>query len=529
MNCSELFNKGASAAWSRKAAELAPFVNNSERSALGNRPFWSHPRGADTTRPATTIKPRTLDVLVENFGRDESAAQLNEFSDASKLNGSYKPFAAEPSVVPAPPMTTNHDYAAYVGLDWADRHHQICLRAAGSNRDEQSEIKNTPEALHAWARAVRARFPDGQIAVALEQSRGPVIYALSMYAHLELFPLNPAIAAKYREAAKAASGTKNDPLDASLQCELVRVHRDWLRPLAPLTAETRELQLLVEARRMLVEQRTALCNRLKATLKSYYPQALELVGGDVGTPLAWAWLRHWPTLALAQRARPQTLRAFYQAHQVRSPELIEQRVAVVCNATALTNDVAVLATSPVLVTALIGQLETLHPTIADYDERIAECFARQAEASLFASLPGAGAQLAPRLLAAFGSDRNRYESAQQLQQYSGIAPVKKKSGATCTTHWRWHCPKFLRQTFHEYARCSIGQSAWALAYYKLQLAHGKTEHKAFRALAYKWQRVIFRCWKDRKPYDEALYLAALRQRGSSLVPYIDALENKVTA
>src|SRR6185503_513397 len=185
----------------------------------------------------------------------------------------------------------------------------------------------------------------------------------------------------------------------------------------------------------------------------------------------------WPTLAAVQHARPQTLRDFYHTHHVRSAERIEQRVAAVRHATALTNDTAVLATQPVLVAVLVGQLAALFPAIEDYDERIAECFARQTDAPLFASFPGAGPQLAPRLLVAFGPDRGRYESAQQIQQYSGVAPVTEASGQTSLTHWRWHCPKFLRQSFHEFARCSIGQSAWARAYYKLQLLRGKTEQQ----------------------------------------------------
>ena len=349
-----------------------------------------------------------------------------------------------------------------------------------------------------------------------------------------MFPLNPAIAAKYREAAKAASGTKNDPLDASLQCELVRVHRDWLRPLARLSAATRELLLLVEARRTFVEQRTALCHQLKATLKGYYPQALALVGDDVGTTLAWAWLRRWPTLAAVQRARPQSLREFYHAHHVRSAALIAQRVQLARSATALTDDAAVLATQPMRVAALIAQLQALQPAIDRYDARIAACFAQHPDAALFASFPGAGAHLAPRLAAAFGSDRSRYNSAQQLQQYSGIAPVQESSGQKSVTHWRWHWPKtgcagpvrlkVLRQTFHEVARCSIRRSSWARVYYQLQLDRGKQPHQAFRALAFKWQRVMFRCWQDGNPYDEALYLASLRKRGSPLMPYTDALE-----
>jgi transposase len=420
-------------------------------------------------------------------------------------------------------MKTNPDYAACVGFDWADRTHQICLRAAGSATDEQREIENTPEALHGWANELQARFPGGKIAVAVDQARGAVIYALSMHAHLELFPINPAIAAKYREAATAASGSKNDPLDASLQCEVLRLHRHWLRPLRPLPVETRELLLLVEARRSLVEQRSALCHQLKAALKSYYPQALTLVGNDVSTALAWALLHRWPTLSAVQRARPATLRTFYHAHQVRSAELIEQRINVVRHAVALTGDAAVLTAQPLRVRAVLAQLEALQPVIDEYDQRIGTCFKRHSDAELFASFPGAGAQLAPRLLVAFGPDRDRFASAQKIQQYSGIAPVKVKSGNMSLTHWRWHCPMFLRQSFHEFARCSIRKSLWARAYFERQLKRGKGKHQALRALAYKWQRVMFRCWQDRKPYDESLYLAALRRRGSSLTPDIDAL------
>ena len=417
------------------------------------------------------------------------------------------------------PTTT---YAAFVGLDWADRSHQICLRAAESPRDEQSKLAHNPLALHTWAHELRARFPEGKIAVALEQTKGPLVYALSMHAHLELFPINPAMLAKYREAAKAASGTKNDPLDAALLCELMRVHRDWLRPLPAVPAAVRGLPRLLEARRGLVDQRTGLCNQLTAALKGHYPQALVLVGHDVGAPLPCAFLRRWPTLSAVQRARPETLRRFYHAHQVRSEERIAERLALVRAAVALTDDAAVLATLPVQVAVLVAQLEVLAPAIADYDRRIADAFAMQADAALFESLPGAGEQLAPRLLVAFGPDRTRYPRALQLQQYSGIAPVQQQSGNTKITHWRWHCPKFLRQSFHEFAGCSVPQSRWAKAYYDEQIERGKPRHGVLRALAFKWQRILFRCWQNHEPYDEERYLAALRRHHSPLIARIDS-------
>jgi transposase len=415
---------------------------------------------------------------------------------------------------------TASDYAAYVGLDWADRSHQICCRVEGAAGEEQSNLPHEPNELHAWADGLRARFGGRPIAVAVEQTKGPLIYALSGHSHLVIYPINPAMLAKYRQAMTSASGTKNDPLDAALLCELVQGHRPWLRALPEESAEVRQLQMLVEARRGLVDQRTGLTNQLKAVLKSYFPQALELVGENLGGPLAGAFLQRWPSLAAVQKAKAETLRRFYHQQQVRSAALIEERLERVRTTTALTGDAAVLASAPLQLEVLLAQLKVVQAAIAKYDERIAELFAVQPDASLYADLPGAGPCLAPRLLVAFGSDRTRYSDVQQLQRYSGIAPVQKQSGRTRTTHWRWHCPKFLRQTFHEFAGCSIPGSLWAKAFYQLQIERGKTRHQALRALAFKWQRILFRCWQTRQPYDEKRYLQALCRTRSPLLARI---------
>jgi hypothetical protein len=135
---------------------------------------------------------------------------------------------------------------------------------------------------------------------------------------------------------------------------------------------------------------------------------------------------------------------------------------------------------------------------------------------LFAGVPGAGAVLRPRLIAAFGTQRDRYATAGELQSYSGIAPVTKQSGKSRQVHFRRACPKFLRQTFHEVAAHSIAKSEWERAFYQNQRANHKKHHAAVRALAYKWMRILFRCWKDRTPYDEQIYVRALAKRNSPL-------------
>ena len=124
--------------------------------------------------------------------------------------------------------------------------------------------------------------------------------------------------------------------------------------------------------------------------------------------------------------------------------------------------------------------------------------------------------IAPRLLAAFGSQRERYGKAAEVQSYTGIAPVTERSGKKKWVHFRWACPKFLRQSFHEWAGHSIAYSVWARSYYRQQRSQGQDPHAAVRALAFKWIRVVFRCWKDGVAYDESKYLASLARRGSPL-------------
>jgi transposase len=120
---------------------------------------------------------------------------------------------------------------------------------------------------------------------------------------------------------------------------------------------------------------------------------------------------------------------------------------------------------------------------------------------------------------AFGSDRSRFELAQEISSLSGIAPVRrasgKKTGKKASIHFRQACPKFLRQSFHEFAACSIRNCSWAKSFYEAQLARGKTHHVAVRALAFKWIRILFVCWKEGVPYDEERYLQALHNRGSA--------------
>src|SRR5439155_7495106 len=169
-------------------------------------------------------------------------------------------------------------------------------------------------------------------------------------------------------------------------------------------------------------------------------------------------------------------------------------------------------------------LQLLLKTLEQFDQQIAKVFQQHPDRPIFEALPGAGPVLAPRLLASMGSERERFPQPGNLQCLSGVAPVTKQSGGKCCIHRRYLCPKFLRQSFHEYAKESILHSRWAAAYYGQQRSKGCHHHTAVRALAYKWQRIIWKCWQSRTASQEAIYEAALKKSKSPLVGLFDQIE-----
>ncbi len=209
---------------------------------------------------------------------------------------------------------------------------------------------------------------------------------------------------------------------------------------------------------------------------------------------------------------------------MRGEQRIRERLDAIKSAVPLTTDEGVIIPHALMAQSLITQLRVILEAIERFDEAISERAQRHPDFALFDALPGAGPILAPRLLVAFGEQRERYGSAQEMQKYAGIAPVLERSGKQSWVHWRWQCPKFLRQTFVEWAAVSIRYSFWARAYYEQQRDKGASHQVAVRALAFKWIRIVFRCWQSGTPYNESTYLAALQRQESPLISNLHALE-----
>jgi len=407
-------------------------------------------------------------------------------------------------------------YRATVGLDWADQKHDVFVRFANGD-SYRRKIDSRPEAIQEWLLELRSTCAEAKIAIALEQRRGALFYHLCTHlSWIDLYPINPHSLASFRQTF-FSSRAKDDPVDSQLLEELLRTHPERLRSYQPEPTAERKLDQYCRHRRSLRDLATKTELKLISTLKQYFPLAVNLFA-DVGlkSEIALNFLSRWPTLEELHRAKAQTVRSFFYAHNSRSQSLIEKRLQLIDQAHPVTDDLALI--EPLVLTSkcLVTQLRQFNQAISQFDQKIRELFKSHPDHFLFESLPGAGEQLAPRLFAVFGSNRSRWADATDIQKYSGIAPVVERSGKSLWVHRRLARPIFVCQTFHEFAQQSTHRCSWADQFYRRQRQRGKSHHSAIRALAFKWIRIIYACWKANKPYDESFYVQALEKRNFSV-------------
>lgn len=362
-----------------------------------------------------------LEITNEYSGLAVTPAHLYRF----RRSQAYMPHAlnlAQWRRVMANQATT---FAAYVGIDWADKKHDLCLRIAEDNIEEFDVIPHQGNAIDDWLKALHQRV-NVPIAVALELDKGPLVSALQKYDFVVLYPINPSTLAKYRQAF-TPSRAKDDPTDAALAVDLLLRHPERFKPLRPQSAQMRALATLVEQRRQLVAEKVRITNRLRAALRQYYPNTLEWFD-RIDTPLFCDFIERWPTLAQVKRARSNTLKRFFHEHNMRFAHVLETRITAIRNAVSLTDDEAIIIPYRMKAEAMVKQLRLILESIKMFDAEIDKLAVGHPDYALFSSLSGASPSLTPRLLVAFGEQRERFTSAAEVQMYAGIAPVTERSG-----------------------------------------------------------------------------------------------------
>ena len=406
----------------------------------------------------------------------------------------------------------------FIGIDWADQKHD-CYVIDRDGKEFHQEISHSPEDIDFWIGEM-LNLADGKpIAIMLEQSRGPLVYALMFRENVLLYPVNPKQLVRYRES--YPGGGKDDPTDARYLARMLRERIATLTCWQPDDENTRLLANLSQQRRKLVDGQTKLRQQLIAQLKSYFSVVLELFGKESQLPLLLSVLGRWTDPRKLRRADRRLIRRVLSDHSIRNQEQQDEIIDRIRSAQLLCSDEALITPSAMAAKLLASQIQQSRKTIQEFDTKIAEVMKKHPDAHLFTSLRGAGPALAPRLLCAFGSQKDRWEDADSLAAFSGIAPVTRKSGKQCKVQRRYACPKYLRQTFHEFADSARKYCPWTKARYRLLRDRGMKHNAALRKIARSWIRILFRVWQTGVPFDCERYIVQLQKRCPEITPYLE--------
>lgn len=406
----------------------------------------------------------------------------------------------------------------FIGIDWADQKHD-CYVIDCEGQKAHQVIAHSPESIHEWVSQMLKLAKGKPIAIMLEQSRGSLVYSLMFRENVLLYPVNPKQLARYRES--YPGGGKDDPTDAKYLARMLRERITTLTAWQPDDKEKRLLAHLSEQRRKLVGSQVKLRQQLIALLKLYFPLVLELFGNDSQLPLLLEMLSRWTDPRQLRRADRLLIRRVLREHSVRNEERQDKIIARIRAASLLIDDEALIMPSAMSVKLLANQIRQSREMIKQFDAKIAEAMKQHPDGHLFTSIRGAGAALTPRLLCAFGSQLDRWKDADSLASFSGIAPVTKKSCKARKVERRYACPKYLLQTFHEFADSARMYCPWTKARYRLLRDRGMKHHAALRKLARSWIRILFRVWQTRTPFDCDRYVEQLQKRYPENKPYLD--------
>jgi hypothetical protein len=293
--------------------------------------------------------------------------------------------------------------------------------------------------------------------------------------------------------------------DAGLLREIVLTHPEKFAALSAVEARLEQLAALVRQRRHWVDTRTGLVEQLGAVLKRYYPQALELAGENLCSPMALEFLQSWPDLPAAQKAEWEEVEKFYRGHRSGRKAVLARRRELLVKARSVSEAEPYVGPCRLQMLAIVRQIEALNASVAEFDQAIASLYAEAPGREVIDSLPGVGAVLAPRLWVAC-QQAGEKTTGLDLALRSGIAPVQKQSSGSKTVAFRQARPRFLHQTWLEFAAHSAAKCAWAGAYCAARKEKGHGKSAIHRALAFKWTRIVARLWRERIPYDEGYYM-----------------------
>lgn len=395
----------------------------------------------------------------------------------------------------------------FVGIDWAEDHHDVCILDAAGRQLARFRIV---DGLHGLRKlhgrlADHAEDPD-QVVIGLETDRGLLIDAL-VSAGYELFAINPLSVSRYRDR-HTVSGAKSDKQDAKVLADLVRTDRHNHRPVAADSELVHAIKVLARTHQNLIWTRQRHVNQLRSALREYYPAALEAFGTDLGHSDATAVLAKAPTPEQGRRlSKAQIRSALKRGGRQRNLERRAAEIRDVLRREQLAAPPLVADAFGVTTAALVPVIVALTGQIAQVEDQLVERFEQHPDAEVILSLPGLGHILGARVLAEFGDAPNRYQDARARRNYAGMAPVTIASGTSKAVVARFKRNRRLADACWHWALCALTASPGARAHYDAHNPGPHTSRTARRKLANKLVGILHGCLTHRRPYEETLAFA----------------------
>jgi transposase len=392
----------------------------------------------------------------------------------------------------------------FVGVDWAEAHHDVCVLDSEGRVLGRRKVKDTLEGvreLHGLLATCTDDEPD--IVVGIEKDRGLIVTAL-VAAGYEVYAVNPMAAAHYRDR-HHVSGAKSDPGDAKMLADLVRTDRHNHRPVAGDTPLAEALKVLARAHQNAVWSRQRHVNELRSALRDYFPGALEAFGTDLSHHDALTILGIAPTPSLARTlSKAKLVSALKRGGRQRRLEERARELQEILRREQLAQPMILEHAYGLTTSATVAIIVTMNATIDELEAGMAEHFEQHPDAKIIRSLPGLGMILGARVLGEFGDDPNRYADSKSRRNYAGTSPVTRSSGTKKVVLARRARNRRLAAALDQWAFSSLLQSPGARHYYDELRARKKSHHMALRQLANRWVGILHTCLEREVLYDESI-------------------------
>ncbi len=395
----------------------------------------------------------------------------------------------------------------FVGIDWANQHHDICIMHNDGSVFKEFRISNDSDGFTHFDAQLKP-FLKEQILICIETNHGLLFEHLIQF-NFRLFPINPGALVDYRKTDNLAKN-KNDKLDARLLADYIRKDRHRLREHMMNSESTQIIKLLTEDRKRLLKEKVRMELQLIDTLKLYFPAALKLFS-DITNKISLAFLSQYPTPEKTKKLTLKRFQSFLKKNKYTKPGRAEEIFSILQKDYPNAPEIFVQAKER-FVKAIIPQILVIVQQLDDYDHEIKKYYDLHPDKNIFHSLPGVGKDIGPRLLSCFGDRRDRFTHFNDIQCLAGTAPVTRKSGHSCHVFFRFSCNKIFRDVVDQMAFTSLQRSLWAKNHYDKLRNKGNSHHSALRSLANKWIKIIHQLWITRTTYDENYHLAQITKR-----------------